>query len=331
MRKECLVLFLFVGVVLARPTLAQKADPLQLVQTIPLPGVEGRIDHLAVDLKGQRLFIAALGNNTVEVVDLRVGKRAHTIQGLHEPQGVAFAPEVNRLFVSNGQGTGCDVFDGSTFKSLLSVALGDDSDNVRYDAGSKRILVGYGSGALGWIEAATGKHLTDVAFKGHPEAFQLENPGPRIFVNVPGEGQIVVVDRERRAVTARWPVTGAQSNFPMALDEADHRLFVGCRNPARILVYDTDSGKTVASVDIAGDTDDIFYDAARKRLYASCGVGFLSMLQQDAADHYVALARIPTAAGARTSLFVPQFGRLYLAVPHRGSQKAELRVFAVQP
>jgi len=302
MRREWLVLFLLTGIFCVKPTQAQTADPLHLVQPVPLPGVEGRIDHLAVDLKGQRLFIAALGNNTVEVVDLRAGKRTHTIQGLHEPQGIAFVPEVNRLFIANGQGVGCDVFDGSTFKSLLAVSLGDDSDNVRYDSGAKCIVVGYGSGALGWIEATTGKHLTDVSFKGHPESFQLESSGPRIFVNVPGESQIVVVDREKRAVTARWPVTGAQANFPMALDEADHRLFVGCRNPARVLVYNTNSGKPVTSVEIAGDTDDLFYDAARKRLYASCGAGFISVLQQHDADHYSALTRIPTAAGAHRTL-----------------------------
>lgn len=310
---------------------AQAAPPVARVQVIPLPGVEGRIDHLASDPVGKRLYLAALGNNTLEVIDLRAGKRVHTIQGLHEPQGVAFAPEVNRLFVANGEGTGCDVFDGSTFKSLHSVALGDDSDNVRYDIATKRILVGYGSGALGWIEAATGKHLGNVTFEGHPESFQLEKSGPRIFVNVPAAERIVVLDREKRVVLAQWPVTEAHANFPMALDEADHRLFVGCRNPARLLVYNTENGKVVTSLSIVGDTDDLFYDAGRKRLYVTGGEGYLDVFSQKSPDRYTRLQHIPTALGARTSLFVPELSRLYVAVPHRGDQAAALLVFATAP
>jgi hypothetical protein len=162
----------------------------------------------------------------------------------------------------------------------------------------------------------------------HPESFQLETGGPRIFINVPNPGNVTVVDRRTRTVTAKWPVTTAKSNFPMALDEADHRLFIGCRRPPKLVVLDTSTGKEVASLEIVGDTDDLFYDAALKRIYASGGAGAVTVLQQKDADHYEEIARIPTSARARTSLFVPDLKRLCVAAPHQGKQPAELLVFA---
>jgi hypothetical protein len=315
----------------ATATSAQRAAPLTLQQTIPLAGVEGRIDHLAVDLAGQRLFLAALGNNTLEVIDLRAGKVIHHLRDLREPQGVSYAPEVGRIFVGVGGGGSCDIFDGKSLGLLQRVAGMDDADNVRYDAGAKRIYVGYGNGALGILDATTGRRLGDVRLAAHPESFQLEKQGKRIFVNVPRARQVAVVDPDRRSVVATWPVKGAAANFPMALNEADHRLYLGCRQPPRLLVLDTGSGNEITSLAIAGDTDDLFYDAARKRLYAICGAGAIDVLQQKDADHYEALSHIPTAAGARTGLFVPDLARLYLAVPHRGQQAAEVRVYAAQP
>jgi hypothetical protein len=171
----------------------------------------------------------------------------------------------------------------------------------------------------------------EVPLAGHPESFQLERSGSRIFVNVPGAGQIAVVDRVKRTVAATWPVRGAGANFPMALDEPDHRLFIGCRRPARLLVYDTHTGREVASAPIVGDTDDLFYDAGRKRLYVSGGAGFVTVLQQHDADHYAVMARLPTAAGARTGFFAPDLNRFFLAVPHRGSLVAEVRVYRTAP
>jgi DNA-binding beta-propeller fold protein YncE len=310
---------------------AEESPSLRLVQTIPLPNVEGRIDHLAVDLKGQRLFIAALGNNTVEVVDLRAGKRTQSISGLHEPQGVSFIPEFNKLFVANAKSGACDVFDGSSLKRIKSIKLSDDADNIRYDAANRRVYVGYGSGALAIMDVATGERIGESKLKGHPESFQLEKSGPRIFVNIPTAQQIAVVDREKRAVIAVWPTGDATANYPMALDETHHRLFVGFRKPAKLAVFDTESGKNVADLDSAGDADDIFYDSSRRRVYISGGEGFLSIFQQDDADHYKPMTKIPTAAGARTALFVPELGRFYLAVPHRGTQRAEVRVYEAQP
>ena len=310
---------------------AGEPTPLRLVQTIPLPNVEGRIDHLAVDLKGQRLFIAALGNNTVEVLDLRTGKRLRSITGLHEPQGVGFVAEFNKIFVANAKNGACDMFDGSSFQLGKSTKFSDDADNIRYDATARRVYVGYGNGGLGIIDAATGDQLGAIKLEGHPESFQLEKSGPRIFVNIPTSEKIVVLDREKRAPTTSWTTTGGTANFPMALDETHHRLFVGFRKPATLVAFDTESGKPVARLDSPADADDIFYDNSRQRIYTSGGDGSISIIQQNDADHYKTLAEIPTASGARTSLFVPELSRFYLAVPHRGTQRAEIRVYEALP
>jgi DNA-binding beta-propeller fold protein YncE len=306
---------------------AGEPTPLRLVQTIPLPNVEGRIDHMTADLKGQRLFIAALGNNTVEVLDLRAGKRIHSITGLHEPQGIGFIPEFNKIYVANAKSGACDVFDASSFKLIKSVKFSDDADNVRYDAAARRVYVGYGNGGLGIIDAATGDKVGEIKLEGHPESFQLEKSGPRIFVNIPTSQKIVALDREKRATITSWPTAGATANFPMALDETHHRLFVGFRKPARLVVFDTESGKAVAYLDSPGDADDIFYDNSRQRIYVSGGDGSIGIFQQTDANHYKMLTKISTAAGARTSLFVPELSRFYLAVPRRGAQTAEVRVY----
>ena len=209
-----------------------------------------------------------------------------------------------------------------------SVALGDDADNVRYDAKAKRIYVGYGSGAIGAIDATDGRKLGDARVGGHPESFQLEAAGPRISVNVPTAKQIAVIDRVTMKVTGTWPIVEAASNFPMALDEAGRRLFIGCRQPAKLLIVDTSSGKVASAVAIVGDTDDIFWDSARARLYVVGGEGFVDVLQPSGST-LTRVARIPTAPGARTALFVPEQSRLYVAVPHRGTQSAEIRVYDV--
>jgi DNA-binding beta-propeller fold protein YncE len=295
--------------------------------TIELPGVEGRIDHLAVDIEAQRLFVAALGNNTVEVVDLKSSKHIKSVPRFREPQGIVVLPDAKLVAIANGQGEGVQFIDASDFHPVRAVKLGEDSDNVRYDLAAKRLFVGFGAGALAAVNAAEGKVLGEAKLSGHPESFQLERSGSRAFVNVPTADQIAVVDRTAMKVIATWPVVGAKSNFPMALDEANHRLFVGCRRPAKVLVYDTATGKESGSFEIVGDTDDLFYDAARKRLYVSGGEGYLDVFQEPDAKGFARIAHVATAAGARTSLFVPEQSRLYLAVPHRGTQKAEIRIY----
>jgi YVTN family beta-propeller protein len=299
---------------------------LTLVATIDLPRVEGRIDHLSFDAASQRLFVAALGNNTVEVVDVRTNSVAKSVQGFHEPQGLQVVPSAKSVAVANGQSGTLQWLDATTYQITRTTSLGDDADNVRFDGGT-RVYVGYGSGAIAAVGTADGKVQGEAKLAGHPESFQLERSGSRIFVNVPTAEQIAVVDRSTMKLTATWPVVTARANYPMAFDEAGHRLFIGCRRPAKVLVYDTTRGKEVSAFDIVGDTDDLFFDAAKKRLYVSGGDGFIDVVQETDATHFARVARLATAAGARTSLFVPEQSRLYLAVPHRGAQKAEIRVY----
>jgi DNA-binding beta-propeller fold protein YncE len=306
---------------------ASGQEPLSLVRTIDLPRVEGRIDHLAVDTAAERLYVAALGNNSLEVLDLKNSSHRRSVPAFREPQGVAALPDARLVAVANGQGEGVQFIDANDYHPVRAVRLGDDSDNVRYDLETRRLFVGFGGGALAAVNPADGRVLGEARLSGHPESFQLERSGSRVFVNVPASRQIAVVDRAAMKVITTWPVAGASANFPMALDEANHRLFVGCRRPAKALVYDTTTGRQSGSFDIVGDTDDLFYDAARKRVYVSGGDGYLDVFQQQDADRFARIAHIATAAGARTSLFVAEHARLYLAVPHRGSQKAEIRIY----
>lgn len=304
------------------------AQPLRLEKTVPL-NVEGRIDHMSADAKSNRLFMAALGNNTVEVIDLAAGKVLRSIKGFQEPQGAYYWAGGDRLYVANAKTGKLNVVDGKTYSEIRAYDFNSDADNVRFDSSTKEIYVGYGDGALGVINAQLGSRVGETMLDGHPESFQLEASSPRIFVNVPTAGHVSVVDRRTRTVTAKWPVS-AKSNFPMALDEANHRLFVGCRKPPKLIVLDTNSGKEVASADIVGDTDDLFYDASLKRIYVSGGAGALTVIEQKDADHYATMATIATAPRARTSLFIPDLKRLCVAVPHQGKQPSQLLVFAAE-
>jgi DNA-binding beta-propeller fold protein YncE len=298
---------------------------LNLVQTIPLPGVKGRFDHFSVDAKGNRLFVAALGNNTVEVIDLAAGQRILGASGMSKPQGVLFLADRNELLVANGDDGTLKVLDATDFKVKHKLAEMPDVDNVRLDPHTAEAWAGYGEGALARI--LVGMHKSTIKLAGHPESFQLEKQGWRIFVNVPDAKQIAVVDTKKDSVITTWQMQDFQANFPMALDEPNHRLFVGCRKPARLVVFDTEAGKPVADLAISGDTDDLFYDAKRKRIYISCGEGFIDVIEQSSADNYQRSTKIPTAAGARTCFFSSDLDRLYLAVPERGNQKAEIRVY----
>jgi DNA-binding beta-propeller fold protein YncE len=304
--------------------------PLQLQQTIPLPGVEGRIDHFAFDAGGDRLFVCALGNNTAEVLDLRKGERVHAIGGLGAPQGLDYFPELNRLFVTNDKGGVCNIYDAKSFKLIGKVDFQDDADNVRYDNTTRRVYVGFGSGGIGIINAADAKQVGFIKLSAHPEAFELEKQGKRIFVNVPNARQVAVVDRDKGKVVATWKTGWAFGNFPMALDEANHRLFIGCRLPSKLIVLNTDSGEVVTKIDISGDSDDLFYDSKRHRVYAICGAGKIDIIEQADANTYKPLAKIDTANGARTGLLVPERDTLFVAVPHGGSQQAEIRCYQIE-
>ena len=328
-------------IALAIAALAQKTSPapsvapLVLTGAIPLPGVQGRIDHFGFDAKGNRLFVSALGSDSEEVIGIGPQRVIHSIPGIPTPQGVVYSPETNKLFVGSDEGK-LYIYDGTSLALITSIDFGDDVDNLRYDAATKRVYVGYGDdkdGAIGILDAATNQRLNDDFKLGvHPESFQLAASGPDIFVNLPDAKQIAVIDRNTRAIK-RWPVT-FEGNFPMALDEADHRLFTATRAPARLAVYDTNSGRLVAVLPTVQDSDDLYYDAARKRLYVPGGEGYIAVYQQVDADHYKLLAKIPSAVGARTAGYFGRghkgFDRLYLAIPARSDHGAEIWIYTVQ-
>jgi DNA-binding beta-propeller fold protein YncE len=302
--------------------------PLRLEKEIPLPGVEGRIDHLSADTNGQRLFVAALGNGSIEVIDVRRGERIGEIKGLQEPQGVYYDSKTGRLFVATARDGKLRIYDGNALTLQVTVELGSDADNVRYDQQTGDVWVGYGYGGLAIINSA-GQRAGSIALGSHPESFLFEDTGDRVFVNVPRQFGVAVVDRKKRGVVAKWGLGGPLANYPMALDNGNKRLFVGCRVPARLVVLDTNSGRIVATLPIVGDTDDVFYDASKQQVYVIGGEGAVEVFRQRGADHYESVGKTPTASGARTGFFVPNSGRLFVAVPHRGSQMARVLVYVV--
>jgi DNA-binding beta-propeller fold protein YncE len=320
----------FVPKLRAQELVDDESAPLFLTRIIPIADTPGRFDHMSVDNKRGLIFATVFGNDTVEVLQVERGKRIRTLTGaFNRPQAALYMPDLNRLAVSNSEDGTVKIFDGDSFKLIDTVKFPDDADNLRYDAGAKRVYVGYGDGAIGVFDATTNKRLEDYPLGVHPESFQLEQNGPRIFVNLASVSQVAVIDRQTRKVI-KWRLTEAGTNFPMALDEEHRRLFVAARRPARLLVLDIDTGKTVASLPGASDTDDMWYDATRKRIYIPSGEGFMYCYQQLDADHYKRLAKIPTAIGARTSAYVGQVGKhnsLYLAVPARVFKGAEVWVY----
>jgi hypothetical protein len=311
----------------------REAPPMREVQEIPLPGVQGRIDHFTIDPKRKRVIFSGLGNNTVQVVDVFAGRMIHQIDGLSEPQGTLYLPEWDKLFVANSSDGHVNVYDGTKFELIDTIDFGDDSDpdNLRYDPIAKKIYIGYGEGAIGVIDPVTDKRLPTVyKFDGHPEGFQLETKGPRIFVNVADTRNIQVINRSTGKMISWSLPAGHSANFPMVLDEADRRIFIGTRKPSRLTVLEMDSGKVVASLPTAGDMDDMFYDSGRKRIYVAGGEGFLSVVQQVDADHYTDMGKSPTALGTRTGVWYEKRDRLYIAAPPSGVLGARLLVFEAQ-
>src|ERR1700730_3153932 len=311
----------------------QDSRPLVLTEAIPLEGVKGRFDHFGTS--GRKLFVSALGNNTVEVIDISGRTLEHTITGVPNPQGVVYAPEMNKLFVGSNKGK-LYIYDGTTFDLITEIDFHGDVDNLRYDAANKRVYLGYGdeeTAAIGAVDATTNKRIEEEYKLGaHPESFQLETSGPNIYVNLPDLKQIAVINRSTHTIS-RWPLT-LEHNFPMALDELHHRLFIGTHEPARLAVFDTVSGHMIMALPSVQDADDLYYDSGRKRIYMAGGEGFIYAFQQKDPDHYQLLAKIPSALGARTAGYFGKgkkgFDRFYLAVPARADHGAEVWIYTVQ-
>ena len=292
---------------------AEPVLPLVLESTIPLPNVSGRIDHMAIDLGRKRLFVAEVGNNTLDVIDLATQKPVHRIAGLDEPQGVVYLPGPDLIVIGNGGDGAVRFFSATDFSPRGVIPLGDDADNVRADPRNGHVIVGYGSGGLAVIDPLKPAKLANIPLTGHPESFRLSLSTGRIFVNVARAGRITAIDLASGRVLANWTSPGLQSNFPMTLDEAGHAVIVVYRSPTKLALFDMTTGTMIASVDTCGDSDDVFFDEKRQRVYVSCGAGFIDVFQRDSAALTRSM-RLATTSGARTSLFVPELDRLFLAV-----------------
>jgi DNA-binding beta-propeller fold protein YncE len=304
--------------------------PMELENKIALGAVSGRIDHMAVDLARRRLFVAELGNDSIGVVDLAGGSVLRRITGVREPQGVAYVASTDSLYAASARDGSVSIFGGDRLDPLGRIELGDDADNIRVDPRQGLVYVGYGSGAIAAIDPVRRTTVRSLRLPGHPEGFQLDPRTARIYVNVPDERQIIVVDRNTGAQDAMWKPAGLRSNFPMAIDAARRRVLVVFRSPARLAAFAADDGVLAANVETCGDADDVFVDAKRDRVFVSCGDGYLDVFAPAAAG-YARIAHVETVSGARTALFVPELDRLYLAVRARGGQQAAIWVYRPAP
>jgi DNA-binding beta-propeller fold protein YncE len=320
---------------------AQEKQALRLAQTIPMPGVKGRIDHMDVDVKGKRLFVAGLENGSLEVVDLQAGKRVKSTPGFQKPQGIAYVESLNKVFVASGDDGMLRVFRGDTLELLDSVKLDLGPNRVAYDPHANLLYVGYGGkdagkdyGEVGIIDAKTDKHVGDVQVAAHPAELLLDKSGNTLFVFVSAESKVQVIDTKNRKVLSTWPVS-SQRNGDGALDEATQRLFLGTRTPPEMVVMDSSSGKEVAHLPTVDGMDGVYFDAAHKRIYISGGrgfdVGYVFCYQQTDADHYEMVGKIPTRPGAGTSFWSRELNRYYVAAPAHDNEEAAILVFEPVP
>ncbi len=342
MRRTFLSFFvpLFVLIVIADfRANAVDAAPLKLVQSVDLPNYSGDFDHFAVDLGGNRLFLAAEDHGTVEVFDLNSGKRLKTIEGFETPHSFLFMPEAGKLLVTDSGKDLSKILDAGSFQVIKTVELTPGADSIGFDQGSHHLYIVTGGkdvqmdhSFLSVVDPVEGKRLGDIAFDAnHVEAMAVEQNGSRLFINVTDKNYIAVVDKDKQQIVDRWPVHECQQNAPVALDEQNHRLFVICRSPGMLVVFDTSTGKSVASLPAPGRVDEVVFDAQRHRVYAAGGEGYIGVYQEKDPDHYVLTSKVPSAVGAKTALLVPQRNRLYVAVsPGEGKFGAKVLTFEVK-
>ena len=335
MKKRYSVLVVILGVFAAQAQ-CQVAAPIKLIQTYELPAdVKGNFDHFGIDLQGGRLFATPEGYHAVVVFDLKTGKLVHKIDGIGKPHAVLYREDLKRVYVTDGDAGDLKVFDGTTYKLVSSVKLLEDADSIGYDPVTKYMYIDNGGGdvhqtysMLSVVDTTASQKLADLKIEGETlEAMTLEKSTPRMYVNNRAKNQVSVVDREKRALIASWPVTLCKNNVAMALDESNHRLFVACRT-SQIAVLDTQTGKEITSFPITEGVDDITYDAASKRVYAACD-GAVDIYEQSGLDSYKLLANIPTGPMGRTARLVPELKRYFVAVPQHGTASAKVLVFEV--
>jgi hypothetical protein len=320
---------------------AQDKECLRLVQTIPMPNVKGRIDHMDVDVKGKRLFVAGLENGSIEVVDLQTGKWLKSIPGFKKTQGIAYVPSFNKVFVASGDDGMVRVFRGDTLDLLDAIKLDLGPNRVAYDPHTQLLYVGYGGkdagkdyGEVGIIDAKTDKHVGDIRVEAHPSELLLDQPGKTLFVFVSIASKVQVVNTKKREVVSTWPVR-SQRNGDGAFDERNHRLLIGTRTPPQMIAMDSQTGKDVANLPTVEGMDGVYFDARLKRIYISGGrdydVGYIFAYQQNDADHYETIGKIPTRSGAGTSFWSPELNRYYVAAPAHENEEAAILVFEPEP
>ena len=328
-RGFCLATLL--GLSFMRPQHASAAEAALVVEAkIPLGAIAGRIDHLAFDPMRARLYVAELGNNTVAIVDVKALRLLRTVAGFEEPQGIAYEPTTDTVYVANAGDGSVRMFRGDNFAAIGQIPLGEDADNVRVDAVTHRVYVGYGSGALAVIDPATRRKIADIRLKGHPESFQLEPGGDRIFVNVPDAEQIAVLSRQGNQQIESWSTAALRANYPLALDIANARVISVFRHPARVEAFELQSGRQVTGSEVCGDADDVFVDASHHRVYVICGAGYVDTL--DMSDRgYTRLPQVATSGGSRTGLFVPDLARLFVAIRASKAEPAAIWLMRSAP
>lgn len=302
---------------------APAIPPLVVAGRISLGEVRGRIDHLAVDLARDRVFVAEYGNDSVSVADYRARQVIRRLAPLSRPQGIAYLPVSDMLVVAAGGNGTVHLFRGEDLTVVRVLDHTADADNVRVAPTSGEALVGYGDGALAVLDGATGRQVSDIPLPGHPESFQLETTGSRVFVNIPDVAQIAVVDRLTHKRLGHWGLANAAGNFAMAFDERQGWLWVVYRQPGRVAVLSSRDGTLIANLPACTDADDAFVDDKRQQVYISCGEGVVQVLSWHG-DVIREIGRVATATGARTALFVPELDELIVAVPAQGREPAAL-------
>jgi len=315
---------------------SQDSAPLKLAQTFKLlPDIKGNFDHFAIDTKNNRLFATPEGYKAVLVLDLKSGKLIHTIRGIEKPHAILYREDLNHLYVTDGEAGELKIFDSTSYALLSTVKLLLDTDSIGYDPATKLLYIDNGGGdvhetysMISVVDTTAGKKVADIKVDGETlEAMALEKSSPKMYVNNKAKSQVEVIDRNKREIVASWPVTKSKTNVAMALDEANHRLFIACRG-GDVVVFDTTSGKELTALPITKGVDDLVYDADSRRLYASAD-GNADVYEQSDPDHYKLLGKVPTGPMGRTALLVPALKRYFVAVPQHGAENAEILAFEV--
>src|SRR2546427_10498268 len=338
--KRMQVAVMALSVALAVNSKAQDHAPLKLVATIPLPGLkDGDFDHFAPDVDGHRLFLTAEENGKVQVLDTNTNKLIHTIEDVKAPHAILYLQDLKKLFIVEGDASAVRVYDSDSYQAVGEIKVSIDADSIAYDPATNYLYVVNGGreahtpySLITVVDTNSSKKLRDIKINSNRvEAIVLEKSGPRLFCNITGQNAVGVLDRNKSALTATWPLpAGDTQNVAMALDEADHRLFVVTRKPGKLIVLDSNSGKIITSLPAVGMVDDMSFDTRQRRIYLA-GDQFVDVFEQEDPDHYVLLAKIPGSFRAKTGILIPQLNRYYLAAPHHGDKEAEVRVYEVQP